>query len=842
MSEYDQDYALATPTTLEEVGERLVRHGYHIIPVKPKSKRPSVDDWTNLHADSRQVSKWLEQGMAGHGVGITTLKTPIVDIDIYDDEVAAVIERWCIDNIGEAPVRIGKHPKRALLYRVATPFSKVLSRAFYNEWDERCRVEILSDGQHFVSYGIHPDTNAPYTWTSDETPMNTPVADLPAISHEQAVAVAQEFERIAQERGWRPGSARSTYGAAGFDPDDPFAADVSPVTIDPQDLFDRLMEVPGAEEYETWLQIGMALYHQFDGDEEGLIMWHSWSELAHNYDKSALDDKWYSFDITDKRRAPVTARLILKLAKEATENRMAELAAELRDEFTQCRTYEVWQETAKKARRAEIDHLARATIVGVAKKALEAISGASVSIGEVRRKLAYQVEAREIPAWCQNWVYDASDDKFFNYETKQLTSNQGFNAMNGRNALTKKDILDGRIEPAHRASELALNLYRIPVVDGRRYAPGQDTIYHRDGFMFANTYPENQVPELPKTIRPIDKLNVRRVKAHLEHLIECEKERRALLDWISYVVQNPGKRVNYAILLQGTQGDGKSFFAFLLRAVMGAPNVRMLNAHILESAFTGWAEGQCVAAIEEIRLIGHNRYDVMNRLKPLITNQVIEVHPKGRDAFNTENTTNYLMFTNYRDALPLNENERRFLVLFSRWQDGDSLRAFKADNPSYYHDLYAALVESAPAIRKWLLGLDQSDEFNPEGDAPITPSFRYMSRVSQPNEVQQLLDLIEESKFPDISFELLNFTRFQDYLINGDYDGNAAAPKSLNRMLENAGFWPLGRVKVDGVVLRFYSKRPDLWTYISHDGFRTTNTQAIRDFLAEHCKEDDDDL
>lgn len=840
MSEFEADMALAQATTLEQVGQKLVRHGYNIIPVKPNSKRPSVDNWTELHADSRQVSKWVESGMRDHGVGITTLRTPIVDIDVYDDEIAEQIENWCVENIGEAPVRVGLHPKRALLYRVNEPFKKVLSRTFFNEWDERCRVEIQSDGQHFVAYGIHPDTRAPYRWETDETPLNTPVADLPAITREQAVAVAQEFERLASEKGWKPAASRGSYGADGADPDDPFAADVAPITIDPQDLFDRLMEVPGSEDYEIWTQVGMALFHQFDGDDEGLTMWHAWSELAPNYDRSALDDKWRSFDITDKRRAPVTARLILKLAKDAAENRMAELAAELRDAFSQARTFDVWQEAAKKARSAEIDHLARATIVGVAKKALEAISGASVSIVEVRRKLAYQVNTNDVPAWCEGWVYDSSDDRFFNHETKQLTTTQGFNAMNGRNALTKKDILDGRVEPMHKASELALNLYRVPVTDGRRYAPGQDAIFHKDGFRFANTYPENQVPELPKVIRPIDQLNVKRVKRHLKHLLEDPVERQALLDWLSYVVQNPGKRVNYAIMLQGTQGDGKSFFAFLLRAVMGPPNVRMLNAHILESAFTGWAEGQCVAAIEEIRLIGHNRYDVMNRLKPLITNQVIEVHPKGRDAFNTENTTNYMMFTNYRDALPLSENERRFLVLFSRWQDGASLRAFKAEEPDYYHKLYGALLESAPALRKWLLSLEQSEPFDPEGDAPITPAFRYMARASQPNEVQQLLEMIDEAQHPDISNELLNFTRFQDFLMNGDFDGNAAAPKTLNRMLENAGFWPLGRVKIGDSNFRFYSRQPDLFTYIAHDGTRTTDKAAIRAFVEENAPDDDE--
>lgn len=830
-SEFDVDYV--DPVTLGEVGPTLVKHGYQIIPVKPKSKRPSIESWTEQHADSRQVRKWIESGMSDHGVGITTLGTPIVDVDVYDEAISEQIQAWCEENIGVAPVRIGLAPKRALLYRAEEPFRKVLSRAYYNDWDEKCRVEIQSDGQHFVAYGIHPDTQCPYTWASDEHPMNTPIADLPVISRDQAMAVAREFERLAEEAGWRPASAKkSPTGSSGAaDSDDVFAADVMPVSISEDDLFDRLMEAPGAEDYETWVQVGMALFHQFEGDDAGLEMWHAWSELAPNYDKSALDDKWSSFDVSDKRRAPVTARFILKLAKDAAEGKMAQIASELRDAFAQARDFEEWQAAAREAQKAEIDHLARATIVSKARDALETISGTKIGIAEVRRKLAYELNANQVAKWCENWVYDSADDRFFNVETKQLTTSMGFNAMNGRNALTKKDRLDGKVEPSHKASDLALNLYQIPVVDGRRYAPGEDAVYHMDGMTFANTYPENQVPRPPKAIRPIDRINIKRIKAHFKHLLDRKDERRHLLDWISYIVQNPGKRVNYAVLLQGTQGDGKSFFAFLLRAVMGPPNVRMMNAHILESAFTDWAEGQCVAAIEEIRLIGHNRYDLMNRMKPLITNQVIEVHPKGRGAFNTENTTNYIMFTNYRDAMPLSDNERRFLVLFSRWQDGSSIRQFKAENPDYYRELYGALQESAPAIREWLLSVEQSEGFDPEGDAPITAAFNYMARCSQQPEIQQLMEYIEEGIAPDISEELLNFTKFQDMLQGGDYDGPIAGAKTLNRVLENAGFWPLGRVKFGSQRLRFYSRKPDLWMTISHLGDRTLDVSSIRSFM-----------
>ena len=39
------------------------------------------------------------------------------------------------------------------------------------------------------------------------------------------------------------------------------------------------------------------------------------------------------------------------------------------------------------------------------------------------------------------------------------------------------------------------------------------------------------------------------------NVLVCEREQRILIDWFVYVVQNAGKRINWAILLQGRKGQ-----------------------------------------------------------------------------------------------------------------------------------------------------------------------------------------------------------------------------------------------------------------------------------------------
>lgn len=817
---------------LERFGEKLIENGYNIVPIEAGMKGPVDEDWQKTVATKKLLGKWLESGRGAHGIGILTKNLPAVDLDVPDEEFAQELQEKAIELWGPSPVRVGNAPKRLLLYRTSTPFPKISSRTFIDEWGDRCKVEILCDGQQFVAYHIHKDTRRPYVWTTAEQPTTVEAADLPRFNEDKAQELIDLFEEGARARGWKESTSsilrRQATGQV--DRNDPFAADAHPIDMAQPELHRRLMMVPGNDDYDVWFQIGMCLYHQYDGDDVGREMWHEWSESANNYDREALDRKWKTFDIEDKQRAPVTARLILKLAKEAAESKALATASDLRDKFAQAKDRAEWNEAAKEARAAEIDHLTRAGLAEVARDRLQILTGGKVPLTEVKKTLAYEINTKDTPRWCRDWVYDSTEDRFYHTIAKYAVTVQGFNAINDRHAMTKKDILEGKGAATSSASSLALNVYKIPTVNGRMYAPGRDPIFIYNHTTMVNTYPENQVPPRPKSIRPMDLANIKRIKAHLKHLLADQKERRLLLDWLAFVVQNPGKRVNFAPLIQGVQGDGKSFFAFMLAACMGLPNVRMGNAHILEGQFTGWAQGQCVMAIEEIRLIGHNRYDVLNRVKPFITNPVIEVHPKGRDPYNVENTTNYLLFTNYRDAMPLSKNERRFLVLFSRWQDKDKLAQFKEENPDYYVDLYAALDDSAAAIREWLLQHEMAENFNPKGDAPQTPAFLQMVNEAMPTDTRGIVEVIESGEYPDISDDLLNITLLQNLEMTLDIEIPKAA--SLEKSLSLLGFWPLGRVKIEGVKQRFYSKNPENFQSAGEEGM-VVDTKKIRDWLAE---------
>jgi hypothetical protein len=412
--------------------------------------------------------------------------------------------------------------------------------------------------------------------------------------------------------------------------------------------------------------------------------------------------------------------------------------------------------------------------------------------------------------------------------------------------MTQDDIAEGRATPKHRPSDLAGAVYKVTKVHSRQYQPLEGDIFERDGLTIANTYPANTVPERKFSLTVDDKRAIDLVKGHIAHLLDDERDQRLFTSWLSYVVSNPGHKVNWAVLLQGTEGDGKSFFSFLLRAVMGVPNVSMLNASSFQSNFTGWAVGQCVTAVEEIRLQGESRYDILNKIKPFITNPVIEVHAKGKTQFTADNTTNYILFTNFKDALPLNSNDRRYCVFFSKWQNREDLDAFVNTHPNYYRDLYRAIEMHPRAIRGWLMDYELDAEFEAKGNAPITKAHSEMVANSMSEVSKAILELVSDNNYPTIGQELIVLGDLNNAIIDSGMDPIAQVkwPRELSKL----GYYGYPtRVKIDGSLLRIYVK--DLAKFGNNcDGAWSADTYLISKYLTsldKTCKIDpfeDDEL
>src|SRR3546814_7277037 len=65
-----------------------------------------------------------------------------------------------------------------------------------------------------------------------------------------------------------------------------------------------------------------------------------------------------------------------------------------------------------------------------------------------------------------------------------------------------------------------------------------------------------------------------------------------------------------------------------------------------------------------------DRRDMIEVLKPMISERTLEMQAKGLAQRKADNVANWLFFSNYRDAIPITQNSRRFAIFFSAIQSG----------------------------------------------------------------------------------------------------------------------------------------------------------------------------
>jgi hypothetical protein len=194
----------------------LASHGYVPLPLFGKeppifgknNKHKGLAGWQHLTAvTAAQIHMWQQTWSDACNTGILTALTPVLDLDILNELAAIAIEdlvRERFEERGYILVRIGKPPKRAILFRTLEPFDKIkvsVTRAGFEGLGEK--VELLANGQQLAAHGIHPETRKHYHWYGG-SPWTIAHDDLPYISVEEAhQLIADVVDLLIREYGYQ---------------------------------------------------------------------------------------------------------------------------------------------------------------------------------------------------------------------------------------------------------------------------------------------------------------------------------------------------------------------------------------------------------------------------------------------------------------------------------------------------------------------------------------------------------------------------------------------------------------------------------------------------------------
>lgn len=340
----------------------------------------------------------------------------------------------------------------------------------------------------------------------------------------------------------------------------------------------------------------------------------------------------------------------------------------------------------------------------------------------------------------------------------------------------------------------------------------------KDGETLVNTY-------FPLPVERVEG-DVSKFLNYLFTLYPIKKDQDIILAYISAVVQYPGKKFQWAPLLQGPEGSGKTFLTSVMFESIGERYCHTVNPQDLSGnagKFTGWLNRKLFVSIEEIKV--GNKHEIMEILKPLLTNKKIEIQNKGADQYMGDNRANFLLTTNYTNAITLKKDSRRYCPIMSIQQSAEDLLN-SGLTPEYFFDLhewaegsgkYSGKTPGFKMIAHYLDNYVIPDALNPAtlcNRAPKSSAWDVFIQQSAGRVEQEILEAIDQD-LPGFSGGWISSMALDNFLTKKRLNGFIPINRR-KKLLEELGYIPHpslphgGRVTIkvapDGGKPRLYVK------------------------------------
>ena len=571
-----------------------------------------------------------------------------------------------------------------------------------------------------------------------------------------------------------------------------------------------------------WLEIAAALKHQFAAtqDAEAYELFDEWSATGSKYEsQDDTSTRWRSLVEQPKGRAPITIRSLLKRAVEGGWNSdpVKESGYKAVSSWIQfeCKSaIQLMSEGTKRIAAAPLlSQVEEGSLVQTLVTRSRIDFSHPLSATDVKREIkkhknavaSKKHESTEVvtPPWALGFVYIAALNSLLRHRTRQIYKMDAFDAVFSRKLLPSledlekmdKEVNEATLNtPRFKPTDYLLNHLKCQTVDDVTYNPSapEEIIIREDGKLLVNIY--------RRSYREADKGLASYAEDLLcDHLINTIAEpayRTVVLDWMAHNVQFPGIKIRYAILLQGAEGCGKTMYFQIMRSTLGNDNVRLINPDSIKKGWNEWVFGSQLVGIEELRVAGQNRHEIMTTLKEPITNDYVPVNQRARDTRDVRNVTNYMAFTNFHDAVVVSEDSRRWFILKSRLQHKSQIREIVERDPEYFVRLGESFNTHAAGYRHLLENRTISSAFRPNGPAPTTTYLQEMITDTSDDLTLVLNDLLERKDSPLIGEDVLAFGVLRAALTMEGLP--TVNPKHLTHVLRNAGYAPAGKHSIAG--------------------------------------------
>jgi hypothetical protein len=357
-------------------------------------------------------------------------------------------------------------------------------------------------------------------------------------------------------------------------------------------------------------------------------------------------------------------------------------------------------------------------------------------------------------------------------------------------------------------------VYRFPKAQGTCFRPGlpPGAIIKEEGRILVNTYTPIEVRRLKGDVAPFLEL--------LAKILPDENDRTILLSYMAACVQYKGVKFQWAPLLQGVEGNGKTLFTRCVAYAVGKRYTHYPKALDLDNKFNGWLLNKLFIGVEDI-YVPERRTEILETLKPMITGgDGLEIQFKGADQITADIVANFIFNTNHPDAIKKTSSDRRFAVFYTAQQVEGDLKKYGMGG-SYFPRLYEWLRADGYAIvAEFLNTYPIPPQYNPAGEchrAPETSSTRDALISSLGRVEQEIIEAVEECQ-PGFCGGWISSVAVDRVLKNTR--SSTIIPQNKRReMLRSLGYdWhpglPCGRV--NNPLLTDEGKRPRLFIKKGH--------------------------
>lgn len=326
----------------------------------------------------------------------------------------------------------------------------------------------------------------------------------------------------------------------------------------------------------------------------------------------------------------------------------------------------------------------------------------------------------------------------------------------------------------------------------------------------------------------------------LSRILPNERDRVILVSYMAACVQHKGVKFQWAPLVQGVEGNGKSLLIRVMTHAIDEDYTHLVNPKDIDNKFNAWVLGKIFAGIEEIYI--QDRFEAVNALKPLITNDRIEIQAKGADQVTSDNRANFMLCTNHKDAIRKSQNDRRYCVFFTAQQSLIDIKRCGMGG-DYFPDMYNWLKNGGyKIVANFLHTYAIPEEFNPATHchrAPETSTTAEAMELSLGRIEQEILTQVEQGTPGFIGGWISSIAL--DRLLKSMRDDKRISRHRRAEILEELGYIKHPNLD-DGRsphVIPIDGGRPRLWIKKGHINCNITNHNEI---IQKYAKDQGDPI